>query len=266
MEKQEFINSIKDGSIQCMVKYNILASLTISQAILESGWGTSQLTIEANNLFGIKRWGYADYITLPTTEYINGQSITVNAEFRKYPSWSESINDHAAFLLENSRYTNIIGCEDYIQACQLIKQDGYATDPDYADLLIKIIKENNLSQYDLINGGNPVIRSFQHACNLTGIKDENGNSLAEDGIAGASGHTRYVVANKAWIHLNMTGELVKWLQQTLISKGFSCGSYGVDGSFGYDTLTAVQHFQAKNGLTPDGSVGKLTLTKLLGLQ
>lgn len=266
MEKQDFITSIKDGAIQCMKQYKILASLTIAQAILESGWGTSELSVKANNLFGIKRWGYTNYITLPTTEYVNGQPIIVNADFRKYSSWSESINDHAAFLLENSRYSNLIGCTDYIQACQLIKQDGYATDPNYANTLIQIVKENNLNQYDVIYQGDPIIKSFQHACNLVGVLDENGNPLAEDGYAGVGGHTRYVVANKVWIHLNSTGELVKWLQNTLISKGFSCGSYGVDGSFGYDTLTAVQHYQAKNNLVPDGSVGKLTLTKLLGLQ
>lgn len=114
------------------------------------------------------------------------------------------------------------------------------------------------------NQGNPVIKSFQHACNLSGITDENGNKLAEDGLAGVGGHTRYVVANKVWIHFGMTGELIKWLQNTLINLGFSCGSCGVDGSFGFATLSAVQHYQAKNNLVADGSVGKLTLSKLLG--
>jgi len=57
---------------------------------------------------------------------------------------------------------------------------------------------------------------------------------------------------------------VEWLQTRLISLGFSCGSAGADGDFGYYTLVAVQHFQAKNKLTNDGIVGINTLNKLIG--
>lgn len=99
---------------------------------------------------------------------------------------------------------------------------------------------------------------------MCGITDERGGALEEDGLAWIGGHTRYVVNNKVWIHFSMTGELVKWLQQTLINLGFSCGSCGADSSFGYATLSAVQHFQASRDLVADGSVGKLTLSKLLG--
>lgn len=112
----------------------------------------------------------------------------------------------------------------------------------------------------------PVIKALQHACNLSGITDENGDKLVEDGLAGALGHTQWVINNKLWIHRGMKGDLVKWLQTTLILLGFSCGSCGVDGSFGFDTLTAVQNFQSQNGLVTDGSVGKLTLMKLLGIK
>lgn len=160
MEQQQFIDSIRDGAIACMKKHGILTSLTIAQAIQEYGWGTSKLAVEANNLFGIKRWGYPSYITLPTTEYVNGQEVAVNADFRKYDNWIESINDHNAFLLENSRYNNLRGCTDYMQACQLIQQDGYATDPNYSNALINIIKQYNLQQYDVIEQGSAVIKSF----------------------------------------------------------------------------------------------------------
>lgn len=262
MEQQQFINSIKDGAIACMKKYKILASLTIAQAIQESGGGTSQLAVEANNLFGIKRWGYPDYVTLPTTEYTNGQETTVNADFRKYGSWTDSINDHAAFLLENSRYSNLVGCTDYNQACVLISQDGYATDPNYTNSLLQIIKEYDLQQYDILPQENTQIEELQGLLNKLGYRDKNGNVLVVDGSPGPLTKS---AAGKAVLTRGCTGNLVKWLQNKLISLGFSCGPCGVDGSFGYATQLAVQRFQAKYGLVPDGSVGPLTWAMLLSL-
>jgi flagellum-specific peptidoglycan hydrolase FlgJ len=185
MDKQEFINKIKDGAVSAMNKYGILASLTIAQAILESGWGESELTKAANNLFGIKRWGYPDFVEMPTTEYRNGEPAQEKAEFRKYSSWDYSIADNTAFLLQNNRYKNLIGVKNYRQACTLIQQDRYATDPNYANLLIQIIEENELQKYDYTTPLNPVIASMQLLCNSLGIKDYNGSALVVDGVPGA---------------------------------------------------------------------------------
>jgi flagellum-specific peptidoglycan hydrolase FlgJ len=97
LDTLQFINSIKDYAIQTQKDYNILTSLTLAQAVLESASGTSELAINANALFGIK-WsetcGYDKYLK-STKEYENGQEITINAYFRKYNSWQESIIDHA---------------------------------------------------------------------------------------------------------------------------------------------------------------------------
>jgi|GEM_PF-116162 N-acetylmuramoyl-L-alanine amidase len=108
---------------------------------------------------------------------------------------------------------------------------------------------------------NPVIKSFQHASNLAGITDKNGNKLSEDGISGTS--TDSAIAKITTILKGSSGELVKWIQQRLINLGFNLGTSGVDGNFGYYTLAAIQNFQSKNGLTPDGTVGQLTLAALL---
>lgn len=261
MDKQIFINKVKDGAVSAMSKYGILASLTIAQAILESGWGESELSKSANNLFGIKRWGYPDYIELPTTEYRNGQATKEEAEFRKYPSWDYSIADHTAFLLQNDRYKNLIGVKDYKQACTTIHQDGYATDPNYANLLIQIIEENNLQKYDTLSLSNPVIASIQQLCNSLGLKGRNGNALSVDGIIGPN--TSYAASKLPLIQRGAKGIYVKWVQQRLIALGFSCGSSGADGDFGYCTLAAVQNFQSKHRLIPDGEVGPLTLAALL---
>lgn len=151
MNQQEFINLIKDGAIKAQKDYGICASMTMAQAILESGWGKYA---PGNNLFGIK-WqdgcGY-DRQLLNTREVFNGQETYIDDYFRKYDSMSDSIYDHAQFIINNSRYSNLLGTTDYIEACRFIQEDGYATAPDYAFLLIQLIEENNLNQFDNIEG------------------------------------------------------------------------------------------------------------------
>lgn len=261
MDKQTFINKVKGGANNAMKQHGILASLTIAQAILESGWGESELTKQANNLFGIKRWGYPDFVTMSTTEYRNGQPAQEQAEFRKYPTWDYSIADHTAFLLQNDRYKNLVGVTDYKEACLLIQQDGYATDPSYSNSLIQIIEENGLQGFDSSTPVNSVIASIQSLCNSLRITDSLGNTLAVDGLCGPC--TKSAIAKLPQVSRGATGAYVKWIQERLIDLGFSCGNCGADGSFGYCTLAAVQNFQSKNRLQADGIVGPLTLSALL---
>lgn len=142
----DFIASIVPGAQQTQAKYRILASLVIAQAILESGWGKYAI---ANNLFGIKANGTSGpTISVPTKEFVNGQYVSVTATFRAYQTPSDSIADHGQFLATNSRYHNIIGVTDAKTACQLIQQDGYATDPQYSAKLLELIIENSLTKYD----------------------------------------------------------------------------------------------------------------------
>ncbi|WP_189910925.1 glycoside hydrolase family 73 protein, partial [Clostridium cochlearium] len=102
----DFISQVKDGAIDSMKKHGVLASITIAQAILESGWGKSKLTRECNNLFGVKAIGgwRGPKKSYPTYEYYSGRKTLINDYFRVYKSYSESIEDHALFLVNNSRY------------------------------------------------------------------------------------------------------------------------------------------------------------------
>lgn len=143
-----FFKEIKQGAIDTWSKHNFLSSVTAAQAALESGWGTSELTGSANNLFGIKGKYNGQSVTYPTQEWVNGHYITINDEFRKYPSWSVSVEDHGNFFTDNSRYHNLLGLTDYKQVARLVQQDGYATDPSYADKLISIIEQYNLGNWD----------------------------------------------------------------------------------------------------------------------
>lgn len=150
MTVYEFIELIKDEVINSCKESNLLPSPTFAQAIIESKYGTSELAVSANALFGIKadkRWNGKTY-RKKTSEYINGKYIEVMADFRSYDSWGESIKDHNDFLLVNKRYSNLVGMRDYKEYCKLIKQDGYATSPTYSQTLINCIEKYNLAKYD----------------------------------------------------------------------------------------------------------------------
>lgn len=150
MSKQsDFIMKICRGAIEGWRKYKILPSVTMAQAIVESGWGESGLTAVSNNLFGIKANGWTGKtVDYPTKEFVNGEYISVVSTFRAYDSMDESTADHGAFLAGLERYRNIIGVADYTAVCKLLQADGYATSPTYAETLISIIEQYNLDDYD----------------------------------------------------------------------------------------------------------------------
>ena len=150
-EQKAFIERVGALAAADMQKSGVLASLTIAQAILESGWGKSGLTVKANALFGIKagtNWKGRVY-SAKTQECYDGVNFTtVTALFRAYDSWEESVADHSALLTGAARYKAVIGERDYKTACRAIKAAGYATDPQYADKLIRLIESYGLTAYD----------------------------------------------------------------------------------------------------------------------
>lgn len=138
----------------------ILPSVIVAQAILESARGTSELASKANNLFGIKGNYNGQSYTVKTKEYLNGKWTTVNAAFKKYPSYRESIIDHGNFFTSTpwrtQNYKRVLNAKDYKTQAKALQACGYATDPAYASKLINLIETNNLSSLDGSNGGNSV--------------------------------------------------------------------------------------------------------------
>lgn len=146
MDKATFIALIAPYAVNGQIRTGILASITIAQAALESGWGRSA---PGNNLFGIKGTGQ----DLITREHINGHIIAIVDGFRVYDSWEGSILDHSEFLVANARYRAAGFFDqsaqlDYIGAAQALQAAGYATDPNYAGKLIAIIEANGLARFD----------------------------------------------------------------------------------------------------------------------
>lgn len=156
-EQDIFIDKVKDGAIAGWYEGKILPSVTIAQACLESGWGKSELATKAYNLFGIKAskdWTGESY-TVKTAEYdSNGKKYYINAAFRKYRSWQDSIVDHARFFhtpaWREDNYKNVIGEVDYRKACKSLQSAGYATSQEYASQLIGLIEMYKLDKYDSV--------------------------------------------------------------------------------------------------------------------
>ena len=159
-------------------KSGILASVSMAQFILESGYGKSELALGANNCFGMKKslsgntwsgsvWdGVSIYKKKTQEQKADGSYVTVTAEFRKYANVEDSIADHSAYLLgakngEKLRYDGLKGCSDYKKAVQIIKDGGYATSLTYVEKLCSIIEKWKLTQYDVTGESLDMIKYYR---------------------------------------------------------------------------------------------------------
>ena len=140
---QNYIDEYKNIAIQEMLKYNIPASITLAQGILESGAGRSELARKGNNHFGIKCHGWTGRTTYHDDD-------AQQECFRAYDNAVESYEDHSQFLRSKPRYASLFQLDrtDYKGWAFGLKAAGYATNPQYAYSLINIIETYNLQQYD----------------------------------------------------------------------------------------------------------------------
>lgn len=148
--QETFIEKMVPKAQSIQTEFNVLPSIIISQAILESNWGRSELAREENNYFGIK--DSRDGALYPTQEYFN-EWITTDEPFKVYSSFEESMEDHARLLAYGTSwdpylYTNVIEANDYQSAAFALQAAGYATDPTYSNKLIRIIEAYELYRYD----------------------------------------------------------------------------------------------------------------------
>jgi hypothetical protein len=167
-----------------MNEYHIPASITLAQGLLESGSGNSSLAVEANNHFGIKCHKEWTGMTYTYDDDEKGEC------FRKYLSPEESFNDHSLFLTSRPRYTNLFNLDilDYKGWAHGLKSAGYATNPKYAEMLIKIIEENELYLYDK----NPVSSDLYADIKSGPIDEEVITSLGDQPIDAKKNALEYV--------------------------------------------------------------------------
>ncbi|MBZ9626453.1 peptidoglycan-binding protein [Clostridium sp. FP2] len=285
MNKNQIIKTLTTGALLSYKKYNTLPSVTIAQAILETGWLQH---VEGNNIFGIK-WtngcGYEDQ-ELNTHEWINGVKTPMVCKFRKYDSLVDSILDHGK-LLSFSRYRAVIESKDYKQACQNLYNCGYCTDNEYPEKLVAIIQENKLYQYDpVFRGKIPTssnlenIKYLQSSLNKMKIKDINNNILVVDGASGALTITAVknfqnivgitadgicgpetlnaleIIMRKPICSINSSKNkiAIRYLQYRFKAS--------MDGIYGDETQRCVREYQKNNNLAADGACGENTWAKL----
>ena len=165
MSTSQFIQTLGPIAQKDAKTSGVMASVTLAQAILESGWGKSELAQKANNLFGMKTnlsgntwsgsvWDSKSVYTKKTAEYDKNNKIYyITAGFRKYPSIEKSIADHSAYLTHakngsSYRYKGLKAATTYKKQLTIIKNGGYATSKTYVTDLCALITKYKLYQWD----------------------------------------------------------------------------------------------------------------------
>ena len=142
MIKQEFVIAAEAAAKGSPYPVGI----AVAQAALESAWGSSQLSLKANNYFGIKAHGDADSIELPTTEVVNGKTVKVLVRFAAYPTIAACFADRDRIITQLACYQDARANAASPEIFARCLARHWATDPKYAEKLLKIYRDNSLEE------------------------------------------------------------------------------------------------------------------------
>lgn len=235
-EVQYFLDTIGPMCTKDMRDNHILASISVAQAIWESGWGTSTLAKQANNLFGIRAYntwngkvfdrnecvlynGWAEIYAAKGEDYVKANTLSF---WRGYDSWQESVNDHSALFNNASIYAPIRGNYDYKSVARLLVECGYCGVDEYADCLITVIEQYDLEKYNYDfgtgNGGSSTTESV--SMKPQSLYMEKGASYTV--TVTASDTYTLTCSNTAVINVN--GKTVTAIGDGVATLTLSCGS------------------------------------------
>lgn len=143
-----FIEHTLAAAQQVQTDWGVPVSICLAQAALESGWGQA---VKDNAYFGIKGKSLSGQSTnFTTTEFINGRQVTIRDSFRAYADFAEAADDYGRFLRTNPRYQDCFNHPlDAAAFADSLQAAGYATDPQYAEKLKRVIRTYQLSEYDV---------------------------------------------------------------------------------------------------------------------
>jgi flagellar protein FlgJ len=148
--QQDFVRRMTPHAVQASQETGVPTHLVMGQAALESGWGRREIRLPDGstsfNLFGIKAGGNwnGKVAEVVTTEYHNGIASKQVEKFRAYSSYTEAFSDYAHLLRDNPRYAQVLQSgQGNPELAHALQQAGYATDPDYADKLVKVMNRIN---------------------------------------------------------------------------------------------------------------------------
>ena len=201
--RSEYITKYSDIAIREMRRTGIPASIKMAQAILESGDGNSTLARRGNNHFGIKCHGW-------TGRRIYHDDDERNECFRRYSTPEESFLDHSEFLTSRPRYAGLFKLDphDYRGWARGLKAAGYATNPQYDRLLIRIIEDNQLYKLDAGISVSP--RAGKVVETRKGVIDEM--PAAGSRRIQTRNRIKYIIANEGDTYESITSEmgLMSW--------------------------------------------------------
>ncbi|HIZ52744.1 MAG TPA: LysM peptidoglycan-binding domain-containing protein, partial [Candidatus Enterococcus avicola] len=230
MDPQAFISMVSQHAVSIANANDLYASVMIAQAIIESGWGGSTLSQAPNyNLFGIKGSYQGQTVYMSTLEYLNGQWVTKNEPFRKYPSFAESFADNAYTLRNVSLQHGVYYYAGAWKSNTTSYRDAtawltgrYATDPSYASKLNNVIEAYQLTRFDTLATGNPTTPSVPEQPSNPG----NSNSQGSATYTVKSGDSVWSIANRHGITMdqlrswnNIKGDLIHPGQKLVVKKG-----------------------------------------------
>ena len=179
MTREQYIEHYREDAIIQMHKHKIPASITMAQGILESSNGNSRLAVKGNNHFGIKCHNWDG-------KKIYEDDDKKNECFRKYENALASFEDHSLFLKKYNRYAFLFDFKitDYKAWAKGLKTAGYATNKKYADLLIKLIEENQLYELDKVKETHSILTEssrnvYLHPNRIKYVISKEGETLLE---------------------------------------------------------------------------------------
>ena len=179
MTREQYIEQYSKDAIIQMHKHKIPASITMAQGILESNNGNSRLAVKGNNHFGIKCHNWDG-------KKIYEDDDKKNECFRKYENAIASFEDHSLFLKKYNRYAFLFDFKitDYKAWAKGLKTAGYATNKKYADLLIKLIEENQLYELDKVKETQSILAEssrnvYLHPNRIKYVISKEGETLLE---------------------------------------------------------------------------------------
>lgn len=146
MNKHEFLAAASAAAIASSRTSGLPAGVTVAQAALESAWGNSRLSRDANNYFGIKAHGSHDSVQMPTTEFLQGVAARTAARFAKYDSMEECFVDRDRLILTAPVYSEARACASDPEAFIHALARHWATDPEYPSKLLRTWQANHLDQ------------------------------------------------------------------------------------------------------------------------
>ena len=141
MTREEFLNEARRAAEASSAKSKLPADVTVAQAALESRWGESILSREANNYFGIKAHGSHEAYEIETREVVNGREITVTARFAKYADMQECFEDRDRMITTSAIYAGAKAAVGDVERFVRELAKHWATDPKYAEKLLRMCQQ-----------------------------------------------------------------------------------------------------------------------------